>query len=111
MLQMPVVRIRNITTLWSDNQMELCNTDLPRGLKKTLEKYYITVGFSYTYSPGLANEEELFFFSTGKYFYFYQHKIILNEKNLPCHSASGFTVRAVSYLAWCFSSPLGEKSI
>lgn len=41
--------------------MELCNTDLPRGLKKTLEKYYITVGFFYTHSPGPPNKTEFFF--------------------------------------------------
>lgn len=107
MLQMLVARICNITTLCGVITRQLCNTDSPRGLKKTLEKYYITVSF---FTLILQDPQTIFFFSIEKYFFFYQTEVILNEKNLPCHSTSGFTGTAVSYLAWWFSQSLGEKS-
>lgn len=61
--------------MWSDNQMELCNTDLPRGLKKTLEKYCITVGFFYTHSAGPPNKTEYFFSPVKNIFTFTNLKL------------------------------------
>lgn len=79
--------------------MELCNTDLSRGLRKTLEKYYITAAFLTLILQDPQTKQNFFFFSTEKYFCFYQPKVILDEKNLSCPAASGFTGTAVSYLA------------
>lgn len=57
--------------MWSDNQTQLYNVDFSRGLRKTLEKYYITVEFFfffYTDPPGLQTKKLFFFPSMEEYF-------------------------------------------
>lgn len=70
--------------MWSDNQTQLYNVDFSRGLRKTLEKYYITaeffiiiILFFYTDPPGLQTKKNILFFPPWKNTFSFTNVILL----------------------------------